>query len=41
MQVFHRELNERMTAGVLVQYIQSTLETYTSNGLLFDAWYHL
>lgn len=32
-----RELNERMTAGLLVQYIQSTLETYTSSGLLFDA----
>ncbi|MDZ4748527.1 MAG: type IX secretion system protein PorQ [Saprospiraceae bacterium] len=31
-----KELNERMTAGVQLQYIQSTLETYTSNGLLFD-----
>ena len=30
-------LNERMTGGVLVQYVQSTLETYSSNGLLFDA----
>jgi hypothetical protein len=32
-----RELNERMTAGLLLQYIQSSLETYTSNGLLIDA----
>ena len=30
-------LNERMTGGLLVQYVQSSLETYSSNGLLFDA----
>ena len=32
-----RVLNERMTGGILMQYVQSTLETYSSNGLLFDA----
>jgi hypothetical protein len=26
-----------MTAGILLQYVQSSLETYTSNGLLVDA----
>jgi hypothetical protein len=31
-----KQLNERMSAGVLVQYIQSSLETYTSNGMLVD-----
>jgi len=31
-----RQLNERMSAGILIQYIQSSLETYTSNGMLFD-----
>jgi len=31
-----RALNARMTAGILLQYIQSSLETYTSNGLLVD-----
>lgn len=30
-------LNERMTGGITIQYVQSTLETYTSSGLLFDA----
>lgn len=32
-----RTLNERMTGGFLVRYIQSSLETYTSNGLAMDA----
>jgi hypothetical protein len=32
-----RELNERMTAGLLLQYVQSSLETYTSNGMMIDA----
>jgi hypothetical protein len=32
-----KQLNERMSGGVTMQYIQSSLETYTSNGLLFDA----
>ncbi len=41
MRVFRSELNERMTAGVLLQYVQSTLETYTSSGMLIDAGYHL
>ena len=30
-------LNERMSGGVLVQYIQSTLEAYSSTGLMIDA----
>jgi hypothetical protein len=30
-------LNERMSGGILLQYIQSSLESYTSNGLLIDA----
>lgn len=30
-------LNDRMTGGVLLQYIQSSLETYTSNGIMLDA----
>jgi hypothetical protein len=30
-------LNERMTGGLLLQYIQSSLETYSSTGLLLDA----
>jgi hypothetical protein len=32
-----RELNERMQGGVTLQYIQSSYETYTSNGLMLDA----
>lgn len=32
-----RQLNERMSGGITLQYIQSTLETYTSNGLMIDA----
>ena len=32
-----RQLNERMTAGLLLRYVQSSLETYTSNGLVVDA----
>lgn len=32
-----RVLNERMTGGVLLQYVQSSLEAYTANGLLLDA----
>jgi hypothetical protein len=32
-----RELNERMTGGILLQYIQSSLESYSYNGLLVDA----
>jgi len=32
-----KQLNERMTGGLLVQYIQSSLETYRSNGLAVDA----
>lgn len=32
-----RELNQRIQAGLLVRYIQSTFESYTSNGLVFDA----
>lgn len=32
-----RALNDRMTAGVLLQYLQSSLETYNSNGLMLDA----
>lgn len=32
-----RVLNERMTAGLLIRYVQSSLETYRSNGLVFDA----
>ncbi len=31
-----KQLNERMTGGILLQYIQSSLETYTSNGLMLD-----
>ncbi len=30
------ELNERMSGGVLLQYVQSSLETYTATGLLMD-----
>ena len=32
-----RTLNERMTAGLQFRYIQSSLETYRSNGLVIDA----
>lgn len=32
-----KKLNDRMSAGLLVQFIQSSLETYTSNGLAIDA----
>jgi hypothetical protein len=32
-----KKLNDRITAGVLLQYIQSSLESYTSTGLLLDA----
>ncbi len=32
-----RPLNERMSGGLLIRYIQSSLETYTSNGLMMDA----
>ncbi len=32
-----RQLNERLHAGIQMQYIQSSLERYLSNGLLFDA----
>src|SRR5688572_18275642 len=32
-----RQLNERMTGGVTLQYIQSTYESYTSSGLMLDA----
>jgi hypothetical protein len=32
-----RVLNDRMTGGVLLQYVQSSYETYTSNGLVLDA----
>lgn len=31
-----RELNERMSAGILLQYVQSSLESYTATGLLMD-----
>jgi hypothetical protein len=31
-----KQLNERISAGVQLNYIQSSLETYTSNGLLLD-----
>lgn len=31
-----KELNERMTGGILLQYVQSSLETYTANGMLMD-----
>ena len=31
-----RQLNERMTAGFLLRYVQSTYETYMSNGLVMD-----
>jgi hypothetical protein len=30
-------LNERMTGGVMLQFIQSSLESYTSTGLMLDA----
>ena len=30
-------LNERMSAGVTLQYIQSSLESYTANGIMLDA----
>ncbi|MDQ3016290.1 MAG: type IX secretion system protein PorQ, partial [Bacteroidota bacterium] len=29
--------NERISAGILLQYVQSTLETYQSNGFVVDA----
>ena len=32
-----RQLNERMHGGIRLQYIQSTLEAYTSSGLMLDA----
>ena len=32
-----RQLNERMRAGILMRYVQSTLETYRSSGIVFDA----
>ena len=32
-----RQLNERMSGGVTLQYIQSTYESYTSSGLMLDA----
>jgi hypothetical protein len=32
-----KSLNERMSGGILLQYIQSSLETYTSTGLMLDA----
>lgn len=32
-----RQLNERMTVGFLARYVQSSLETYQSNGLVMDA----
>jgi len=32
-----RVLNERMSGGLLLQYIQSSLETYTSTGMMLDA----
>src|SRR5690606_25774985 len=32
-----RQLNERMNGGVLLRYIQSSLETYTATGLAIDA----
>jgi hypothetical protein len=32
-----RQLNERMSAGFLIRYVQSSLETYTSNGIVMDA----
>jgi hypothetical protein len=31
-----KALNERMTAGLLLRYVQSSLETYRSNGLVMD-----
>lgn len=31
-----RQLNERMSGGILFQYVQSSLETYTATGLLMD-----
>ena len=31
------QFNERMNGGVMIQYIQSTLESYTSSGLMMDA----
>jgi len=32
-----RQLNERITGGFLIRYVQSSLETYRSNGLVMDA----
>jgi len=32
-----RQLNERIRAGFLMRYVQSTLETYKSTGLVMDA----
>jgi len=32
-----KQLNERISGGLLLQYIQSTLETYSSNGIMLDA----
>lgn len=32
-----RVLNERMTAGILMRYVQSSLESYKSTGFVFDA----
>ncbi len=31
-----RQLNERMSGGILLQYVQSSLETYTATGMLMD-----
>ncbi|MGB4846585.1 MAG: type IX secretion system protein PorQ [Saprospiraceae bacterium] len=32
-----KQLNDRMTGGFLIRYVQSSLETYRSNGLVMDA----
>ncbi|MEO6132570.1 MAG: type IX secretion system protein PorQ [Saprospiraceae bacterium] len=32
-----KQLNERMTGGLLIRYVQSSLETYRSNGVVLDA----
>ncbi len=31
-----KELNERMSGGILLQYVQSSLESYSASGLLMD-----
>lgn len=32
-----KQLNERMTGGITIRYVQSSLETYRSSGILLDA----